>query len=241
MSEFQHGFQVRRFKPWKLWLVVVLSGLILWFFFILGQADQSDQLSSSKLKNMALMSQVDELESRNHRLVIKNAQLSTTSLIEHDAYVIANQSLIELQKKLLEQKEELVFYQGIVSPKDVELGINLQTFEVKRTGKNGVFNYRMVLTKRGKGAKKVTGSTKILIQGEDQNVRKEYLLSEIDFEKSELETEFSFRYFQVFEGTFSLVDGFMPYDLKVEVVSTTKKVKSFTENILWARALTEDS
>jgi len=241
LSEFQHGFQVRRFKPWKLWLVVVLSGLILWFFFILGQADQSDQLSSSKLKNMALMSQVDELESRNHRLVIKNAQLSTTSLIEHDAYVIANQSLIELQKKLLEQKEELVFYQGIVSPKDVELGINLQTFEVKRTGKNGVFNYRMVLTKRGKGAKKVTGSTKILIQGEDQNVRKEYLLSEIDFEKSELETEFSFRYFQVFEGTFSLVDGFMPYDLKVEVVSTTKKVKSFTENILWARALTEDS
>lgn len=241
MSEFQHGFQVRRFKPWKLWLVVVLSGLILWFFFILGQADQSDQLSSSKLKNMALMSQVDELESRNHRLVIKNAQLSTTSLIEHDAYVIANQSLIELQKKLLEQKEELVFYQGIVSPKDVELGINLQTFEVKRTGKNGVFNYRMVLTKRGKGAKKVTGSTKILIQGEDQNVRKEYLLSEIDFEKSELETEFSFRYFQVFEGAFSLVDGFMPYDLKVEVVSTTKKVKSFTENILWARALTEDS
>jgi len=241
LSEFQHGFQVRRFKPWKLWLVVVLSGLILWLFFILGQADQSDQLSSSKLKNMALMSQVDELESRNHRLVIKNAQLSTTSLIEHDAYVIANQSLIELQKKLLEQKEELVFYQGIVSPKDVELGINLQTFEVKRTGKNGVFNYRMVLTKRGKGAKKVTGSTKILIQGEDQNVRKEYLLSEIDFEKSELETEFSFRYFQVFEGTFSLVDGFMPYDLKVEVVSTTKKVKSFTENILWARALTEDS
>lgn len=241
MSESQHGFQVRRFKPWKLWLVVVLSGLILWLFFILGQADQSDQLSSSKLKNMALMSQVDELESRNHRLVIKNAQLSTTSLIEHDAYVIANQSLIELQKKLLEQKEELVFYQGIVSPKDVELGINLQTFEVKRTGKNGVFNYRMVLTKRGKGAKKVTGSTKILIQGEDQNVRKEYLLSEIDFEKSELETEFSFRYFQVFEGAFSLVDGFMPYDLKVEVVSTTKKVKSFTENILWARALTEDS
>jgi len=241
LSESQHGFQVRRFKPWKLWLVVVLSGLILWFFFILGQADQSDQLSSSKLKNMALMSQVDELESRNHRLVIKNAQLSTASLIEHDAYVIANQSLIELQKKLLEQKEELVFYQGIVSPKDVELGINLQTFEVKRTGKNGVFNYRMVLTKRGKGAKKVTGSTKILIQGEDQNVRKEYLLSEIDFEKSELETEFSFRYFQVFEGTFSLVDGFMPYDLKVEVVSTTKKVKSFTENILWARALTEDS
>ena len=241
MSELQRGFQVRRYKPWELWLVVVLVGLLLWLFFMLGQADQSGELFYTKSENKTLMSQVGELESRNHQLVIKNAQLSTTSRIEHDAYVLANQSFIELQQKLLDQKEELVFYQGIVSPKDVELGINLQTFQVKPTDKNGVFSYRIVLTKRGKGAKKVTGTTKILIQGEDQNIKKEYLLSEIDLDESGRETEFSFRYFQVFEGRFSFDEEFMPYNLKIEIVSTTKKVKSFTESILWARALSEDS
>lgn len=241
MSQLHRGFQVSQYKPWKLWLGVVLVALLLWLFFILGQAYQSYELSHFKLERETLVSQIDELESRNHNLVKKNAQLSSTSRIEHDAYVLANQGLIKLQQKLLEQKEELVFYQGIVSPKDVALGINLQTFEVKPKGKKGVFSYKMVLTKRGEGTKKIRGTTKVLIRGEDKDGKRELLLSKIDLDKSEKDAKFSFRYFQVFEGEFSLIEGFTPDELEVDIVSTTKKVKSFTESISWARVLSEDS
>lgn len=241
MSQLHRGFQVRQYKPWKLWLGVVLVALLLWLFFILGQAYQSYELSHFKLERETLVSQIDELESRNHNLVKKNAQLSSTSRIEHDAYVLANQGLIKLQQKLLEQKEELVFYQGIVSPKDVALGINLQAFEVKRKGKKGVFSYKMVLTKRGEGTRKITGTTKVLIRGEDKDGKRELLLSKIDLDKSEKDTKFSFRYFQVFEGEFALVEDFAPYELEIDIVSKTKKIKSFTESISWARVLSEDS
>ncbi len=240
MSQLHRGFQVSQYKPWKLWLGIFLVSLLLWLFFILGQAYQSYELSYFKLERETLVSRIDEIESRNHNLVKKNAQLSSTSRIEHDAYVLANQALIKLQQKLLEQKEELVFYQSIVSPKDVALGINLQTFEVKPKGKKGVFSYRMVLTKRGKGTKKITGSTKVLIRGEDKDGKREFLLSKIDLDKSERDTKFSFRYFQVFEGEFSLVADFAPYELEIGIVSTTKKIKSFTDSILWARVLSED-
>jgi hypothetical protein len=208
---------------------------------MLGQAYQSYELSLFKLERETLVSQIDEIESRNHHLVKKNAQLSSTSHIEHDAYVLANQELIKLQQKLLEQKEELVFYQGIVSPKDVALGVNLQTFEVKAKGTKGVFSYKMVLTKRGEGTKKITGTTKVLIRGEDNEGKRELLLSKIDLDKSEKDGKFSFRYFQVFEGEFSLVEDFAPYELEIGIVSTTKKIKSFTESISWARVLSEDS
>jgi hypothetical protein len=240
LSQLHSGFQVRRNKPWKLWLGVVLVALLLWLFFMLGQTYQSYELSHFKLERETLVSQIDELESRNHNLVKKNAQSSSASRIEHDAYVLANQTLINLQQKLLEQKEELVFYQSIVSPKDVMLGVNLQTFEVKPKGKKGVFSYKMVLTKRGEGTKKITGTTKVLIRGEDKDGKRELLLSKINLDESERESNFSFRYFQVFEGEFSLVEGFAPYELEVGIVSTTKKIKSFTESISWARVLSED-
>ena len=208
---------------------------------MLGQAYQSYELSYFKLERETLVAQIDELESRNHNLIKKNAQLSSSSRIENDAYVLANQAHIKLQQQLLEQEEELVFYQSIVSPKDVELGINLQTFEVKPRVKNGVFSYKMVLTKRGKGTKKITGTVTVLIHGEDKDGERELLLSKIDLDKSEGDTNFSFRYLQVFEGEFSFVEGFVPYELEIGIVSTTKKIKSFTDNISWARVLSEDS
>jgi cell division protein FtsB len=241
LSQLHRGFQVRQHKPWKLWLILVLVALLFWLFFILGQTYQSNELLHLKLEREALVSQIDEIEFRNHNLVKKNAQLSSSSRIEHDAYVLADQTIIKLQQKLLEQEEELVFYQSIVSPKAVALGINLQTFEVKSKGSRGVFSYKMVLTKRGEGTKKITGTAKVLIRGEDKDRTREFLLSEIDLDKSVRDTKFSFRYFQVFEGEFSLVENFEPYELEVSIVSSTKKIKSFTESISWARVLSEDS
>ena len=241
MSQLHRGFQVKQYKPWKLWLGIILLALLLWVFFLLGHAYQSYELSHLKLERETLTSQIDELESRNYNLVQKNAQLSGSSRIEQDAYVLANQALIKLQQKLLEQKEELVFYQGIVSPKDVALGINLQTFEVKRKNKDGTFSYKMVLTKRGEGTRKMTGTTKVSILGDDKDGKQVFVLSKIDLDKSKKDSKFSFRYFQVFEGEFSLTDDFTPYELEISIVSTTKKVKSFTENISWARVLSEDS
>ncbi|MFT5549222.1 MAG: cell division protein FtsL [Candidatus Azotimanducaceae bacterium] len=241
MNELHRGFQVRQYKPWKIWLTLVLVTLLLWLFFILGQIYQSYELLHLKLERETLVSQIDELESRNHNLVKKNAQLSSISRIESSANVLANKALIKLQQELLEQKEELVFYQGIVSPKDVALGINLQTLEVKPKGSRGLFSYKMVLTKRGEGNKKVTGTVQILIRGEDKDGTREFLLSEIELDKSVGDTKFSFRYFQVFEGEFSFIEDFEPYELEVSVVSSTKKIKSFTESISWARVLSEDS
>jgi hypothetical protein len=241
LSQLHSGFQVKRYKPWKVWFGAFLFALLLWVFFMLGQAYQSYELSYFKLERETLVVQVDGLESRNHNLIKKNAQLSSSSRIENDAYVLANQAHIKLQQQLLEQEEELVFYQSIVSPADVELGINLQTFEVKPRVKKGEFSYKMVLTKRGKGTKKIVGTSTVLIRGEDNEGERELLLSKIDLDKSDGDTNFSFRYFQVFEGEFSFVEDFVPYELEIGIVSTTKKIKSFTDTISWARVLSEDS
>ena len=239
MNNLHGGFQVRQRKPWKLWVgLLALVGCLALAFFV-GKAYQDYELERVLLERETLLSRIAELEIRNHRLVQKNAHLEGGSKIERGAYQQANQELIKLQQELLTQKEELVFYRGIVSPSDSALGVNLQSFEVRRKNSQNQFSFKLILTKSGKSTKKVSGNTAVLIRGESEGKVSELKLTDLTLENSDKGTKFSFRYFQVFEGDIVLPDGFEPFEVKIGVKPTTKKVKSFTETISWTDILSE--
>ena len=239
MNNLHRGFKVRQHKPWKVWLGIgALIGLMVVIFY-LGEGYQAHELERLKLEREALVSRIGELESRNHQLVQKNAHLEGSSKIEHEAYELSNRQLVKLQQELLAQKEELVFYQGIVSPKDAALSVNLQSFEMRKKNNQNQYSYKMILTKRGKSTKKVKGGTSVLIRGESGGSVSEFKISELALEKPVKDTKFSFRYFQVFEGDIALPDGFVPFEVEIGIKPTTKKVKSFSETISWTRVLSE--
>ncbi len=239
MSNLHRGFQVKQHKPWKIWLGVGSLIALMGMFFYLGEGYQAYQLERLKLERETLASRIAELENRNHSLVQKNAHLEGSSKIERNAYQIANQELVKLQRELLAQKEELVFYRGIVSPTDSALGVNLQSFEVRKKNNQNQFSYKMILTKNGKSTKKVKGGTSMLIRGEIGGGVSEFNILDLALEKPAKDTKFSFRYFQVFEGDIALPDGFEPFEVEIGIKPTTKKVKSFSETISWARVLSE--
>jgi len=239
LSNLHRGFQVRQYKPWKVWLGVVLLIALMGMFFYLGKGYQSYQLDHLELERETLVSRIAELETRNHNLVQKNANLAGSSKIERDAYELANQELARLQRELLTQKEELVFYRGIVSPKDAALGVNLQSFVVRKKNNQNQYSYKMILTKSGKSTKRIRGGTNIVIRGEKGGRVSEMKLSDLVLEKPAKDTKFAFKYFQVFEGDIALPEGFEPFEVEIGVKPTTKKVESFTETISWTSVLSE--
>jgi hypothetical protein len=239
LSQLHGGFRVRQHKPWKLWVGLLALVACLALVFIAGKAYQDYELHRVLLERETLLSRIAELENRNHKLVQKNAHLEGGSKIEREAYQLANQELIKLQQELLKQKEELVFYQGIVAPSDRALGVNLQSFEVRRKNSQNQFSFKLILTKSGKSTKKVSGNTAILIRGESEGKVSELKLTDLTLENSSKGTKFAFRYFQVFEGDIALPDGFEPFEVKIGVIPTTKKVKAFTETISWTEVLSE--
>ena len=239
MSTSHRGFQVKQYKPWKLWLgLVVLLGLMATFFFI-GRGYQAYELERLVLESEVLVNRIAELEARNQKLLQKNAHLAGSSKIEHDAYQLANQELVRLQKELLKQKEELAFYRGIVSPKNAALSVNLQSFEVRKKNNQNQYSYKMILTKSGKSTKKIYGGASVLIRGENGGSVKELKMKDLNLETPGKDTKFAFRYFQVFEGDIALPDGFEPFEVEIGIKPSSKKVKSFSETISWARVLSE--
>ncbi len=240
MKSYAHrGFQVRQHRPWKLWIgFCVLLALIATFFY-LGSVYQRDELEFVKAERAKLISQVADLKVRNQKLLQSNAHLQGGSKIDSDAYGIANQELIKLQRELLAQKEELVFYRGIVSPKNAALSVNLQSFEMRKKNNQNQYSYKMILTKSGKSVSKIRGDTSVLIRGEQAGGLVELVLSDLSLEKSGKQTRFAFRYFQIFEADFALPSGFEPFEVQIGIKSASKKVKSFTETIAWASVLSE--
>lgn len=233
------GFLVHQRRPIKAWIVALMIVATMAMFFFVGQGYQSYELDHVKLEREALQARVAELEDRTRRLVQENAHLAGMARVERDAYELANEELARLQQELLKQKEELVFYQGIVSPGDTSLGVNLQSFEVRKRNIGNQYSYKLILTKRGKSTNKVAGGADVIIRGEDQNGLAEHRIADLDLEKAGKDTKFAFRYFQVFEGNIALPEGFEPYEVEIGIKPTTKKVKSFSETISWAQLLSE--
>ena len=233
------GFKVRQHKPWKIWIALLFVVGCLVAAFYAGQVYQASQIDRLLLERDTLLNQIADLENRNRKLVQKNAHLQGGSKVEREAYQQANQELIRLQQELLAQKEELAFYRGIVSPSDATLGVNLQSFEVRKKNSQNQYSYKLILTKRGKSTKRVAGDTEMLIRGESEGNVSELKLTDLVLEKSSKATKFAFRYFQVFEGDIVLPEGFEPFEVKIGIKPTTRKVKAFTETISWAELLSE--
>jgi cell division protein FtsL len=234
------GFQVSQYKPWKLWLIVVIVIGLFFVFFTLGRGYQAYELDRLRLERETLESQIADLETRNSNLVVKNAQLSSNSKIEHDAYNLANKNLIKLQQEILALREELVFYQGIVAPSKAALGVNLQSFSMLEKNAPGLYSFKLVLTKNGKSAKSIKGKFGIVLRGEQGGVTSELKLVDLKTANKDKSNAFSFRYFQVFEGDVVIPKKFTPYEAEIHINPSTKKVKSLTETISWTTVMSED-
>ena len=235
------GFQVRHYQPWKLWLGILAIIALLFVSFTFGRSYQAYEVYQLLLERETLISQINDLEARNINLVSKNAQLEGISKIEHDAYELANRTLIKHQEEILALKEELAFYQGIVAPSSSALAVNLQSFEVSQKNVQNLHTYKLVLTKTGKSNRKVKGEFNILFRGETAGAVNEYRLEDVKVDKNSKSDNFDFRYFQIFEGDFVMPDGFEPYEAEIHINPSTKKVKSLTETISWTTVMSEDA
>ncbi len=240
MTGLHKGFNVSHRSPLKLWLLVfgIVASMVM--FFLLGNSYQRFEMDQVVRERDTLQLKIEELESRNSRLVQQNAQLEGSSKIDRDAYDRANKQMVDLQQQLLAQKEELAFYQGIVNPGGDGLGVNLQSFEVFPELDEGQFRYKLILTKRGRTTARVRGKVEVLLRGEGDSGLTEHRLADLKLENRGKDATFSFRYFQVFEGEIQLPTDFKPLEVELNVIPTTKKVKSVSEKMTWARIVTED-
>ncbi len=204
---------VRAHHPWKTRILLALVAVVLylggWALFEYGRYSAGFDGIESRDERNVLLKQIDELEDQISDLRKEKAGLERAQQIERKAYDDLDTTLKVLQSEILELKEEVAFYRGIISPRDAAQGLYLQTFKVEANGSPRGFRYKVILTQVFQNERLARGVVRLSIEGLMNQQPKVFNLAELT-EKHVKELEYRFKYFQNMEGDLQLPVGFKP-------------------------------
>jgi hypothetical protein len=227
--------KVKHHNPWKTRIFILLGLLAIgvggWSLFDYGRYKAGYDSAEADLEQLRLVAMVDELAGEIDYLREQKAQLERASQIERKAYNELDTNLKVLQGEILELKEELAFYRGIVSPRDASRGLRLQRFSLEPNGLRS-YRYTVVLTQVLKNDRLVRGRVKLYVEGVQNNETKTLDLSALS-ENSVKELSYRFKYFQNLEGDLVLPNGFRPIRATAQILPSGRQQDMIEKTIDW--------
>lgn len=192
-----------------------------------GGFDLLDAQSQEESFQEHLAAQQREVE----KIREQKAILERSSQIEREAYKQLEGTVSGLQDEILELKEELAFYRGIITPNDASEGLGIQSFVLSSRGAATPIHYKLVLTQVLNNNTIASGQVGITVEGELKGKIQQYQLSQLSKEDGDL--RFRFKYFQILEGDLRLPDGFTPSKVNITVKPRTKSHKRMSKTFDW--------
>lgn len=227
---------VKTHSPWRNRLVglLVIAGLAAagWTLFDYGRFIAGYHSEQTDRKIGALRDVQRELEKRIEDLREEKALLERAAQIERKAYNELDTTLKVLQGEILELKEELAFYRGIVSPKESSEGLQLQSFKLDRNGPSHSYRYKIVLTQVIKNKYPAYGKLRFRFDGLRKSESVSLELGDVT-EKSVKELNYRFKYFQNIEGDVELPKDFSPLRVTIQVLPRGNQSEMIEKTIEW--------
>jgi len=212
---------IKSHHPWKHRAKITIAIVVLcaagWWMYELGHSRAGFDYDNLLVERNALN---DKLEKANevitrHRERI--AILERAGQIDKKGYGGVEQSLNQVQDEMLELKEEVAFYRGIVSPTDTASGLNIADFRVSGIGEERAYRFKLVMTQMKSNVRVVQGYAQVAFEGLQDGAQVEHTLYKVSggtLDKLRLR----FKYFQNIEGEIVLPEGFLPSRVVVDVV-----------------------
>jgi hypothetical protein len=224
---------LRRVLPWLILLpVLVLGG---WGLYQTGYTLGSDGQSDMRDEARDLIRRVAVLERENRQLVQRNAQLERDQIIAEETARRVRGSVQDMESRYRAMEEELAFYRSIVSPENVESGLQIHSLTLEPSGSDGEYVYRVVLTQiRGSGT--VEGTLELAVLGRQGASRVELRGADLGGDGRGTHA-FGFRYFQNLEGRIRVPAGVTPRSLRVVARTDGDRPREVEQDYAWEAAL----
>jgi len=228
---------VKPHNPWRFRLYMAFIALALfiagWTLYEYGRFTAGYDSIDALKDRSTMISFQDELEDQIDDLREEKANLERASQIEKQAYAELNGTLKVLQAELLELKEELAFYRGIVSPRDASAGLHLQQFQLEPNGQTRGYRAKVVLTQVLKNHRLARGLVRISVEGLVDGHGKTITLKDLT-EKRIKELKYRFKYFQNLEEDLTLPESFKPVRATIQVIPIqSNNTKMIEKTINW--------
>ena len=232
---------IKQYEPIRYWLSIVFYTLLFsvaaWAMYSLGQKSAGTNNTELNTTVDKLKDYTRSLEEQKAKLLEQVAVVERNHQVEQQAFSDVDSSLKGQQDEILELKQEVAFYRGIVAPRgDSEGGLNIQSFRVEKSPEEHSYRFKLVLTQLAKMDAPVKGRVRIDIAGVKDGKSTIFSLAEVSSGVTP-SLDLKFKYFQTVEGSMVLPAGFAPTNVAVEIAPAGGKLAKFNKNFVWESLL----
>lgn len=217
---------VTSYHPWRKWVFLAVMAVSLplgaWGLFDYGRARAGFDSDAASRERSVLLTSIEGLQEGNDALRQQVATLKQAGEIDKQAYADVNASLEAMQTEILELKEEVAFYRGIVAPQESSQGVRVQSLQLIGNGGERGYSYKLVLVQATKDASVARGEVKVMVHGVSDQTPTEYTFEELSGKTAQGE-KFRFKYFEKTEGDIVLPENFIPTRVVVHVTVDSPK------------------
>ncbi len=212
-----------RLGPFKSALfLLTLIALCLFIGYRLGNFYhnfQSTTLDQQKVRLEQLYQQETSQVERIHTLEVELA-------VEQLANQSAQATLKKMSLEHYQVKKELAFYEKVMAPEKEAEGLVIDSLKITASQSPNYYHFRVVLVQQQLKRRYAKGYIDLVIAGSLANKPSQLKLADISV-TSKKERSFSFKYFQIIEGSFTLPENFTPEKVELSAILTKNKWQKY--------------
>lgn len=190
---------------------------------------QETTLEQQKIRLQQLYKEQSDQVELIHTLEVELA-------VEQLASQNAQATLKKMSLEHYQVKKELAFYEKVMAPEKEADGLVIDNMKISKSQSPNHFNFQVVLVQQQLKKRYAKGYVNLVVTGSLANKPSQLKLSDIS-SNTRKELSFSFKYFQVIEGSFTLPENFSPEKIQLSaILSKTKwqKHQELKKSLPWA-------
>jgi hypothetical protein len=218
---------------WMSAAIVVVAAGCLYLAYELGRYRSGYSIVDHRRETADLSARLAAEQAVSDELRRQLAIGETASEIDRATYDEVRAELGDLQARIQEQEEELVFYRGIVSPQDRVAGLRIQSLEALPSDGERGYLVRLLLVQAIVHNRAVSGSVKLQLEGVQDGQTATLDAAELVVPGESYDMDYEFRYFQGLEAELTLPVGFEPQRMIVEIWPSETRAERINQTFEW--------
>lgn len=230
----QYVVKVHRPVQWAIAIIALsaIIAIIVWIILDKSHWSVINQLFHENEVLRRVSEDNQELQAANQQLQEQTLMAAQISEMDRQTASLLQQEIKALQEEIFKHKQELEFYQNIMSGTGQSNGLNIQGLHIIPLPRQHAYRINLVLTHVTKSVKVAEGTIQISLEGQQDGEIRSIDLRKVALE-SALELSFKFRNFLKFESDLMLPEGFVPMRVSIQLQPKSKRQDRIKKTFDW--------
>ncbi len=232
---------IKHHNPLHIIAVIVASCTVIaatvWVYLDESQWSYIKSSLSEARKSKDLWQENQTMRSTIVNLEERIVMLERTAQVDRQTITNLQQGMIKQQDEIYKLRNELDFYQGIMTSVGESKGLNIQGLRIEETSQPRSYYFKLILTHVSKSDKVAAGKLSILLEGVQGGTARTIDIRELTLSES-LSLNFKFGSFERIEGSIWLPENFIVHRVIVRARQEGKRKTPEIERVFdWQQAM----